>query len=153
MRIFSTTIVLDSEIMAPIRGRNRIPPEEGLEEQVAEGRRDDHLDGSADQRQPADGSEVAEAELEAEREEEERDSDLRQKLDVMHVADGGAGEVGSDQEPAQDVADEQGLPQTVGEEAPGESGEDDEDEIRSDAHGGGKMVPRGRTEQAPPSRG
>ena len=84
---------------------------------------------AADERDGADGRELAERQLEAEREQQQRDAELGQLLDVVDVADRRPAGERTDDDAGEDVADDQRLAEALRQEAAGEGGEQHEREI------------------------
>ena len=78
--------------------------------------------------------ELAKRHFEAEREQQERHAELRQLLDVMHVGDGQPAGERTDGDAGEDVADDEGLPKALRQEATGERRNQHEREIGDEVH-------------------
>ena len=134
--VLSTTIVLESEIIAPNQIASVVGHvQRGPGQQGAEARRQPDLDRRPHQSDPPDGAQVAKREFESQGEQEERDADFGKQFDVIDVRDHRTGGIRPDHDTGGDVADQQRKAQDTRENGPAKTGDDDENEVGRDTHG------------------
>ena len=101
---------------------------------IAQPDAEQHLDRRAEDGDAAHRAQILERELDAERKEQQRHADLGQECDLVAAADGDAGSVRPDDDAGQDVAHDQRLAQKLRDQPADQRGDDDDGEVRGNAH-------------------
>jgi len=100
----------------------------------SESGRGQQLDRGADQRDAANRSQAFHREFQANGEQQEGHADVGQDLDILEVDDRRASGVGAHDDPGDDVAQQDGQTQPVGQQSAQQGGHGDDRNVASDAH-------------------